>query len=237
MTQAPAQNAHGQPIGPPVDGWSERPRKPRTPLLGKFSRVEPINTERHAAQLFDAWSAAPDDRDWTYLFAERPASLDACKEYVAKLEATADPMHFAIVDLADETAVGTAALMRIDPAHGVIEVGSITYSPRLKQTRAGTEAMYLMMHHCFEDLGYRRYEWKLDNLNAPSHAAARRYGFTYEGLFRQAVVYKNRNRDTAWYSITDSEWPRIRAGFEAWLSDGNFDETGKQRRSLVDMRN
>src|SRR5262249_660992 len=124
----------------------------------------------------------------------------------------------------------------IEPVHGVIEVGSITFSPRLKKTRAATESMYLMMRRAFDELGYRRYEWKCDSLNAPSRAAAERYGFTFEGIFRNAIVYKGRSRDTAWYSITDAEWPCVRAAFEAWLDPANFTEQGQQRRSLRELR-
>jgi RimJ/RimL family protein N-acetyltransferase len=126
--------------------------------------------------------------------------------------------------------------MRIEPAHGVIEVGGITFSPSLKKTRAATESMYLMMRRAFDELGYRRYEWKCDSLNAPSRAAATRYGFTYEGIFRQAIVYKGRSRDTAWFSITDVEWPRVRAAFEAWLDPANFNADGQQKRRLSDLR-
>ena len=229
-------NAHGQPIGPEVSGWTERPRPSRTPMLGAHCRIEPVDVERHAGDLHAAYAESFDDADWTYLFPERPRDAGACREYVERLTTTTDPMHYAVVDLTSGKAVGTAALMRVDPVHGVIEVGSIVYSPRLQKTRAGTEAMYLLMRHAFDDLGYRRYEWKCDNLNAPSHAAARRYGFVFEGIFRQAIVYKGRNRDTAWYSITDAEWPRVRAGFEAWLSADNFDSAGAQRTSLAALR-
>jgi len=141
-------------------------------------------------------------------------------------------MFHAIVDLATEQAVGVATLMRINPANGVIETGHINYSPRLQQKPAATEAMYLLMRRVFDELGYRRYEWKCDSLNLPSRAAAKRLGFTYEGEFRRAVVYKGRNRDTAWFSITDVEWPRIRAAFEQWLSEDNFDNAGVQKSSL-----
>jgi RimJ/RimL family protein N-acetyltransferase len=230
-------NAYGQSVGPEVPGWTERARPSRAPITGAHCRIEPVNVERHAMELFDAYAEAPDDRDWTYLFADRPRDAVACRAYVEKLAASTDPLHYAIVDRASEKAVGTAALMRIEPMHGVIEVGSITYSPRIQRTCAGTEAMYLLMRHAFDDLGYRRYEWKCDSLNAPSMAAATRYGFVFEGVFRQAIVYKGRNRDTAWYAITDKEWPRVRAGFEAWLSPENFDATGAQRRSLAELRN
>ena len=127
-------------------------------------------------------------------------------------------------------------LFRSDPANGVIEVGHLQFSPRLQRTPAATEAIFLLMRHAFDDLGYRRFEWKCDSLNAPSRAAAERLGFQYEGTFRQAVVYKGRNRDTAWYAIVDGDWPTIRAGFEAWLSPGNFDGVGRQRVRLADLR-
>jgi len=198
--------------------------------------LEPVSSERHAQDLFAAYQQAPDGRDWTYLFADRPDTPQTFNAYLAKLEASADPLHFTIVDSSTSKAVGTAALMRIEPAHGVIEVGSITFSPLLKQTRAATESMFLMMRRAFDELGYRRYEWKCDSLNAPSRAAAERYGFRFEGIFRQAIVYKGRNRDTAWYSIIDCEWPPIRAAFEAWLDPANFNADGQQKRRLSDLR-
>lgn len=234
------QNAYGQPIGPAVDNWQERARPGRTPMSGRYCRLEPVDVERHAADLFEAYMLAPDGRDWTYLFVERPEDLAACRAYLAKAAASNDPLHYAVVDLSPGVssgkAVGTAALMRIEPVHGVIEVGSITWSPRLQRTRASTEAMYLMMRRAFDELGYRRYEWKCDSFNAPSRAAALRLGFRYEGIFRQAIVYKGRSRDTAWFSITDKEWPAVRAAFEAWLSSENFDTEGRQRRSLSALR-
>ena len=230
------QNTFGQPVGPAVDGWSPRPRPQRTDMVGRYCRLEPVNVQRHDAELFAAYMEAPDGRDWTYLFSERPQSQEAFHAYLEKLEKSEDPLHFTIVDTEAGTAVGTAALMRIEPTHGVIEVGSITFSPRLKQTRAATESMYLMMRRAFDELGYRRYEWKCDSLNAPSRAAAARYGFTFEGIFRKAIVYKGRSRDTAWFSITVDEWPRVRAAFEAWLDPANFSANGKQKRRLADLR-
>ncbi len=230
------RNKYDQPIGVAVAGWAERPRPSRQVLPGRHCRLEPIDVERHAADLFAAYMDAPDDRDWTYLFAERPKSRGLFREYVTKLAKTDDPLHYTIVDAHTSKPVGTAALMRMDPNHGVIEVGAIAYSPRLKQTRAGTEAMYLLMRLVFADLGYRRYEWKCDSLNGPSRAAALRYGFTFEGIFRNAIVYKGRNRDTAWFSIIAQEWPRIRAAFDLWLDPGNFDGAGQQRRPLSSIR-
>jgi RimJ/RimL family protein N-acetyltransferase len=229
-------NSFGQPIGDAVEGWTARERPPRTPMEGRYCRVEPLDVGLHADDLFEAWSEAPDSRDWTYKFPEQPTDLATCRAYVERESRSPDPLHFAIVDNASGRAVGSASLMRMDPVHGVIEVGGISYSPRLKKTRPGTEAMFLLMRRAFDELGYRRYEWKCDSLNEPSCAAALRYGFQYEGTFRQVIVYKGRNRDTAWFSIIDREWPAIRAAFEAWLSPDNFDADGRQRRSLADFR-
>lgn len=235
-TEGGGKNGFGQPVGPAVEAWVERARPARTPMEGRYCRLEPVDVEHHAAGLYSAYTDAPDGRDWTYLFVERPGDPAAFRAYLEKAAASNDPLHYTIMELPAGRAVGTAALMRIEPVHGVIEVGSITYSPRLKQTRAGTEAMFLMMRRAFDELGYRRYEWKCDSFNAPSRAAAKRYGFQYEGLFRQAVVYKGRSRDTAWFAITDREWPRVHAAFEAWLAPQNFDAQGRQKRSLSAIR-
>jgi RimJ/RimL family protein N-acetyltransferase len=226
------QNEYQQPIGPPVIGWTPRPWPPRTALVGRHCRLEPLDAGRHAADLYEAYSEAADGRDWTYLFVGPFTDFASYRDYLVKATANPDPQHHAIIDLASGKPVGTAALMRIDPAHGVIEVGHITYSPRLQRTRAATEAMYLLMRRVFDELGYRRYEWKCDDNNLRSRAAAARYGFQFEGIFRQAMVYKGRSRDTAWFSIVDSEWPAIRSGFEQWLSPSNFDGAGKQVEPL-----
>jgi RimJ/RimL family protein N-acetyltransferase len=205
-------------------------------MTGRYCRLEPVDAGKHGEDLFAAYREAPDSRDWTYLFQERPDSPEAFRTYLAYLQQSEDPLHFAIVDARTNRAAGTAALMRIEPNHGVIEVGSITFSPRLKKTRAAAESMYLMMQRAFDELGYRRYEWKCDSLNAPSRSAALRYGFTFEGIFRNAVVYKGRSRDTAWYSITGEEWPAVRSAFRAWLDPENFDDGGRQKRSLASLR-
>ena len=202
-------------------------------MTGLYCRVEPVDVERDAAALYEAFSTAPDGRDWTYLFVGPFADFASYRDYLTKATASSDPLHHTIVDLASARPVGTAALMRIDPAHGVIEVGHVMYSPRLQRSRAATEATFLLMSRAFDELGYRRYEWKCDAFNERSRRAAERYGFTFEGIFRQAIVYKGRSRDTAWYSITDGEWPAIRKGFEAWLAPGNFDPEGRQRQSLA----
>ena len=227
------QNEYGQPIGAEIVGWKPRPLPPRTAMTGRYCRVQPVDVERDAAALFDAYGTAPDARDWTYLFVGPFADPASYREHLARMAKTDDPLHHTIVDLKTGRPAGTAALMRIEPAHGVIEVGHIAYSPLLKQTPAGTEAMFLLMRRVFDELGYRRYEWKCDSLNAPSRAAALRYGFQFEGIFRQAIVYKSRNRDTAWFSLLDREWPAVRHGFEQWLRPENFDAAGRQRERLA----
>jgi RimJ/RimL family protein N-acetyltransferase len=229
------QNEYAQPIGEPVPGWTARSEPPRSPMIGRYCRIEPVDVERHAADLYQAYSEAHDGRDWTYMFAGPFADFASYRQYLTSAVSGADPLHHAIIDLATGKAVGTAALMRIDRTHGVIEVGHIAYSPRLKRTPAATEAMFLLMKRVFDELGYRRYEWKCDHLNAPSRAAALRYGFQFEGIFRQAVIYKGRSRDTAWFSMIDSEWPAVRSGFEEWLRPENFDGAGKQLKRLSDL--
>lgn len=229
-------NAFGQPIGFPVESWTERARPPRTPMVGRYCRLEPLDAERHARDLFEAYSDALDERDWTYLVPQKPASLPACRDVLAREAPSEDPLRFAVVDAGSGKAVGRIALMRIDAPNGVIEVGGIMYSPRLQRRPAGTEAIYLLGRRVFDELGYRRFEWKCDALNAASRGAAVRYGFTFEGIFRQVMVYHGRNRDTAWYSMLDSEWPRARRAFERWLDPDNFDDEGRQRRSLAELR-
>ena len=229
-------NALGQPVGFPIPGWTPRKLPPRTPMVGRFCTVEPLDAERHAAQLFAAYAEDVEGRLWTYLPRGPYATLDEYRQWAQAACQDDDPLVHAIIDKASGEAVGTAALMRIEPEAGVIEVGSITYSPRLQRRPAGTEAMYLMMRRVFDELGYRRYEWKCNALNAPSRAAALRYGFQYEGLFRQATITRGRNRDTTWFSIIDGEWPVVRTAFERWLDRANFADDGTQRRSLASLR-
>ncbi len=229
-------NEFGQPIGAPLPDWSPRPFPPRTPITGRFCRVEPLDPDRHAADLFAANRDDAEGRNWTYLPYGPFPTLDLYREWVREVSARSDPQFHAIVDELNGRAVGVASLMRIDPATGVIEVGGINYSPRLQRRPAATEAMYLLMRRVFDELGYRRYEWKCNSLNVPSRAAAQRLGFRYEGLFRQATVYKGRNRDTAWFSIIDSEWPALRTAFEDWLDPANFDAEGRQRQNLHSFR-
>lgn len=229
-------NAFQQPIGQPVPDWSARPRPERIALEGRYCRLEPLDAERHAADLYAAYAQAPDGSDWTYLAHGPYADESSYRDYARGAQASTDPLHYTVIDRATGRAVGTLALMRIDPANGVIEVGSVTFSPLLKRTPVSTEAQFLLMKYAFDTLGYRRYEWKCDDLNAPSRKAAARLGFRYEGTFRQAIVYRGRNRDTAWFSIIDGEWPDVRAAFEAWLAPENFDAEGNQRQPLTAIR-
>jgi len=206
----------------------------RAPLEGQTVILEPLEAGRHGEDLFASAQGA--DESWFYL-PYGPFSGEA--EFLAWLEqhaSTSDPLAFAIIDRAAGVARGIATLMSIVPEHGVIEIGHIWLSPPLQRTRQATEALYLQARYAFDVLGYRRLEWKCDAANAPSRRAAERFGFVFEGVFRQHRVIKNRNRDTAWFSITDAEWPRRRGAFEAWLSPGNFDAHGEQLRSLADIR-
>jgi RimJ/RimL family protein N-acetyltransferase len=226
------RNRLGQPIGAPLPDWTPRPRPPRTAMTGRFCRLEPLGLD-HADALHDAVSLDKEGRNWTYLPVGPFPSRDAFRAWVEGASTGDDPIFYAIIDEATHRPVGYASLMRIDPKAGAIEVGHINYSPLLQRRPAATEAMYLLMRRVFDELGYRRYEWKCDSLNEPSRAAAARLGFTYEGLFRQATVTKQRNRDTAWFSIIDSEWRARKTAFERWLSPDNFDADGKQRASLA----
>ena len=228
-------NPFGQPIGPELSNWRAPPRPGRHLLQGRFCRVEPLDVGRHARQLYDANALDPDGRMWTYLFSGPFAGFEEYRAWLEPKPASDDPLFFAFVDRARDQAVGMGSYLRIEPAHGVIEVGHLAFSPLMQRTPVATEAMYLMMREAFE-LGYRRYEWKCDALNAASRRAAERLGFTFEGIFRQAIVYKGRNRDTAWYSIIDREWPALDAAFRTWLDPANFDAAGRQRRSLAELR-
>lgn len=223
----PLTNEFGQPVGDAVPDWNPPPFPPHTPMEGRLCRLEPL-TLAHAPALWDAFRL-DDGRNWTYLANEPFSERGAFEAYVTQSAASVDPQFYAVV--AEGTPVGIASYLRITPAAGTIEVGHIHFSPRLQHTPAATESMYLMMRRAFE-LSYRRYEWKCDALNGPSRRAAQRLGFSFEGVFRQALVTKGRNRDTAWYACIDREWPALRAAFEAWLRADNFDEAGRQRTAL-----
>lgn len=234
MNTVAHKNALGQPVGAALPQWVAPPRIQRVTLAGRFCRVEPISAAQHAADLFAANALDASGAGWTYLSSGPFADLDTYRSWMEKASLGDDPLFHAIVDLHTHKPVGSAAYMRIEPAHGVVEIGSLKFSPLMQKTAVATETMYLMMRHAFET-GYRRYEWKCDSCNAPSRAAARRFGFSYEGLFRQAMVNRGRNRDTAWYSIIDSEWPALNQAFTRWLAPENFDAAGKQRVSLSSL--
>ncbi|GLR08505.1 GNAT family N-acetyltransferase [Mixta theicola] len=229
-------NQYQQPIGFPLPEWTPRLYPPQQPLEGRTCRLEPLSAQQHAEGLWAAWSQAADERDWTWMFSGPFPNYPAFCTHISAQSASQDALHFAVIDRQSLQPVGTLALMRIDPQHGSMEVGHVAFSPRLKRTTMATEAHFLLMALAFDELGYRRYEWKCDSLNAASRQAALRLGFQYEGLFRQAAVYKGRNRDTAWFSIIDGEWPTVSAALRQWLAAENFDVQGQQRRSLQAFR-
>jgi len=202
-------------------------------MEGRLCRLEPLHTS-HIDGLYEVYGLDAEGGIWTYLPYGPFDSLASFRDWAEGTCFGDDPLFYAIVDPASGKPLGVASYLRIDPRNGSIEVGHINYSPQLQRTRAATEAMYLMMARAFE-LGYRRYEWKCNALNAPSRAAARRLGFSFEGVMRQATVVKGRNRDTAWFSVIDGEWPALKDAFENWLSPGNFDAQGRQRTRLSDL--
>jgi RimJ/RimL family protein N-acetyltransferase len=220
------------PIGAAVDP-SPAPRPAPVTLGGRHVIVRPLAPASDAAALYAASHGADNESLWRYLPDGPFADGAAFEAYLLARAAAADPLFFAIVDRGSGTAVGYAAYLRCEPAHRVVEIGHILYTPRLQRTAGATEAMYLLARHAFEDLGYRRYEWKCNSFNAPSRSAAQRFGFTFEGIFRQHMIVKGRSRDSAWYSMLDSEWPRRKAAFEGWLDPANFDATGRQKAPLA----
>jgi RimJ/RimL family protein N-acetyltransferase len=232
----PATTNHlGQPIGFSVPDWVPARRPPRTPMVGRWCRVEPLDVARHADDLIAAYGEDRERRIWTYL---PYGPFETRAEFEAWMTAACqgeDPLFHAIVEATSGRALGVASYLRVVPETGAIEVGHINYAPALQRTAAATEAMYLMMARVFEELGYRRYEWKCDALNEGSRRAAMRLGFVFEGVFRQATMYKGRNRDTAWYGITDRDWPALKRAYEAWLDPANFDAEGRQKARLSEF--
>jgi RimJ/RimL family protein N-acetyltransferase len=214
--------------------WTPRPPLHRGVHQGRYVRLEPLDPVRHGDDLYAASSGPQAEESFRYLFEVPPESRTGFEPWLAKSAASEDPLYFAVVDQATGRAEGRLTFMRIDRAHGVIETGSILFGTRLARTRGATEAIYLQARHAFDDLGYRRFEWKCNDLNEPSKRAAVRLGFTFEGVFRQHMVVKGSNRDTAWYAMLDSEWPARRQAFERWLSPENFDAAGRQQVSLAE---
>jgi RimJ/RimL family protein N-acetyltransferase len=227
-------NDLGQPVGAPLPDWRGAAAPRRVTLEGRYCRIEPLSVARHADALWAAQTLDRTGASWTYLPYGPFASASSYRDWLSVQELCDDPLFFAIVDTSSNRAVGHAAYMRIEAPVGSIEVGHVYFSPLLQRTPMATEAMFLMMQQAFA-WGYRRYEWKCDALNAASRSAAQRLGFSFEGVFRQARVVKGRNRDTAWFSILDGEWPALQVAFERWLAPGNFDAEGRQSVALSSL--
>jgi RimJ/RimL family protein N-acetyltransferase len=219
-----------------LENWTTRPGPERMVLEGRCVRLEPFDAAAHGEQLFEAVTLADADDRFTYLPEHPPTSQEQFKPWLASAEASEDPLYFAVIDRRTNRVEGRQTLMRIDKANGVIETGHILWGGRISQTPVTTEAFYLFARYIFDALGYRRFEWKCNNANEPSKRAAERFGMTAEGVFRQAAVVKGENRDTAWYSMLDKEWPQMRKAFEAWLAPENFDSDGRQKQKLQEYR-
>jgi RimJ/RimL family protein N-acetyltransferase len=227
--------APGRPVGRDVE-WRPAARPARIELTGTHVRLRPLHAAGDAEALYvESHPPGGDPGMWTYLPNGPYADVASMHEALRVAEASTDPLFCTIVALPGELAAGVASYLRITPDHGVIEIGHIWFGASLRRTSAATEAIYLLAAHAFDDLGYRRLEWKCDALNRASRRAAERFGFRFEGVFRQHMVVKGRNRDTAWFAITDDEWPSVRAGFRAWLSPSNRDDAGLQRRGLAEL--
>lgn len=216
--------------------WQPRERPVRAVLEGRFVRLEPLDAARHGDELFEASSVSDADGRFRYLGEYPPESRAAFQSWLEKAEASEDPIYFAVIDKASGKVAGRQTFMRIDTANGVAEIGHIYWGPLVSRKPAATEAHFLFMRHIFDDLGYRRWEWKCNNDNEPSKRAALRFGFTPEGVFRQNMVIKGKNRDTAWFSIIDKEWPSLRQAYMDWLDPANFDTDGNQKRRLEEFR-
>jgi RimJ/RimL family protein N-acetyltransferase len=213
--------------------WNGVSRPERITLEGRYARLEPLDMARHGADLYASARAPGAEDRFRYLFEQAPADLAAFTPWFEKAAASTDPLFFATIDKRTGKAEGRQALMRIDPVHGVIEIGSILWGPAIARSRVTTETLFLFATYVFDTLGYRRFEWKCNNLNEPSKRAAERFGFTFEGIFRQHMVAKGKNRDTAWFAMIDADWPRLKAGYERWLRPENFDEAGQQKSKLT----
>lgn len=216
-----------------LTNWKGVARPERITLEGRYTRIEPLDAARHGDDLLASAQAPGADDRFRYLFEDAPADQAAFSPWLERAASDADPLFFATIDKRTGRAEGRQALMRIDSTHGVIEIGSILWGPAIARSRVTTETLYLFASYVFDTLGYRRFEWKCNNLNEPSKRAAERFGFVYEGIFRQHMVAKGKNRDTAWFAMIDADWPRLKAGYERWLDPQNFDEAGQQKTKLV----
>ncbi len=216
--------------------WTPRKLPQRQVVEGRYVRLEPLSASAHGQGLFDASATSDGDARFRWLGEGAPTTLSAFQPWLERVEASTDPLWFTVVDKETGKIAGRQTFMRTDIANGVTEIGNILWNAPVARRPAATEALYLFARHAFDDLGYRRFEWKCNNRNGPSKAAALRFGFTFEGVFRQHMIIKGENRDTAWFSMLDSEWPLIGSAFEAWLDPANFDASGAQRRRLEDVR-
>jgi RimJ/RimL family protein N-acetyltransferase len=221
-----------RPRGAIVEDWQPRLRPDDRLLFGAAVTVEPLDVPRHAPALWKAFSPDTEGRLWDYMgYGPFDTEIDLAMTY-EKVAAGDDPKFYAFIPKSSRKAEGVASFLRITPDHGVIEIGHICLAPSLQQTRAATEALFLMMRHALDELGYRRLEWKCDALNAPSRKAAERLGFSFEGIFRHHMIIKGRNRDTAWFAIVAEDWPPLRQAFNNWLAADNFDAEGRQKKPL-----
>jgi len=219
-----------------LKNWQPRPRPERKVIDGRYARLEPLSAAKHGDGLYEASSVADIGGRFAWLPDYPPQTRADFQPWLDRVEASEDPLFFTVIDKASGKIAGRQTLMRIDAAYGVIEIGNIYWGPIISRKPAATEAQFLFMKYIFDELGYRRYEWKCNNRNEPSKRAAERFGFKFEGIFRQHLVVKGENRDTAWYSIIDKEWPALRKAYKAWLDPANFDAEGQQKRRLEDFR-
>lgn len=227
-------NEFNQPVGELLPDWEPRSFPGELTSVGLYTIVTRLSMA-HCESLYDAYSRT-DHRNWTYLFDDPPTTYDAFKENIQEKIANKEYIFYSVIDKETNKALGTFSLMRIDQSNGVIEVGNVNFSDDLKRTRISTEAHHLLAAYVFEELEYRRYEWKCDSLNAPSMKTAKRLGFTYEGTFRHAVIYKNRSRDTSWFSMLQEEWPFHKEAATKWLASENFDDEGVQVKRLGEFK-
>lgn len=227
-------NKYGQPIGFPLSDWQPAPFPTRTPISGHHCNLLPLEIS-HCDDLLEAFSRAPDDRDWTWLGAGRPNCLQEMQLWVENKINDPGLVAWAVAEINSGLAVGVVCFSNIDVVNGALEIGHVTWSPKMQRTAMGTEAIFLLLKKAFS-LGYRRVAWRCDSLNLASRNAAERLGFTFEGRFRQAMTRKQRNRDTDWLSIIDIEWPIVESSLSGWLSPGNFTACGEQKRKLKSFR-
>ena len=229
------RNEHGQLIGMALPNWTGTQHPGHKGMTGRYARLISLDPLIHTKDLFDAFGKDRAGEIWTYNFIGPFNTASSLRTWIEGASGVDAQPYFAVIDQETGKASGIASFMRIQPEHGVIEIGGITFSPNLQRKRIATEAIYLMMRRAMTELGYRRLEWKCDALNTPSRAAAERFGFSFEGVLQQAVTYKGRNRDTAWFALLDREWAPVERGFQAWLAPKNFDECGRQHNKLSDL--